>query len=94
MIRSAMLAASAVLLLGAAGAQAMPLDTALATGNDAALIQVRQGCGFGAHQGPYGGCRLNRGPRGRIRAMMGRAPRGCRPGTHPSGRGFCVRNGY
>lgn len=90
---SAMLAAAA-LVFGTVGAQALPLDNALATGNDAALVQVRGGCGFGAHQGPYGGCRLNRGWRGHMRGAMGGAPMGCRPGTHPSGRGYCVRNFY
>ena len=89
------LIAGAALVLSVAGAQALPIDEAVVTGaGDASLIQVRGGCGFGAHRGPYGGCRLNRGPRGYMRGMMGGAPRGCRPGTHPSGRGYCVRNFY
>ena len=84
------IAAAAVSLMTVGAAEAMP--AASLGGNDAGLTLVRQGCGFGAHQGAYGGCRLNRGWRGHLRGSMGGAPRGCPPGTHPIGRGFCRRN--
>ena len=87
---SAIIVAAAVSFATMGAAEAMP---AAPLGNgDAGLTLVRQGCGFGAHQGVYGGCRLNRGWRGHLRGAMGRAPRGCPPGTHPTGRGFCRRN--
>lgn len=84
--------AAAAMMFAAGQAQAMPMSPAVDFGGDANLIQVRDGCGFGAHQGPAGGCRLNRGWRGHMRGSMGGAPRGCPPGTHPTGRGFCARN--
>ncbi len=85
--------AATALLFAAGGAEAMPAPSLSATG-DSGFILARQGCGFGAHQGYYGGCRLNHGWRGRMRGAMGGAPLGCRPGTHPRGRGYCVRNRY
>lgn len=86
-----LIAAVAIGLLTAGTAEAMP---AAPLANDGgAVTLVRDGCGFGAHQGRLGGCRLNRGWRGRMRGSMGGAPRGCPPGTHPTGRGFCRRNG-
>lgn len=56
------------------------------------VTQVRDRCGWGAHQGRFGGCRLNNGWRGRMRGAMGGAPLGCPPETHPTGRGFCRTN--
>lgn len=88
------MAVAATMVIFAAGeVQALPIAPPLQT-SDSGLIQVRDGCGFGAHQGRFGGCRLNRGPRGQMRRFFGGAPRGCPPGTHPTGRGFCRRYGY
>ncbi|MFG1480858.1 hypothetical protein V5F53_19695 [Xanthobacter sp. V4C-4] len=54
------------LLAGAAGAQALPLSplAAPAAGRAAAtpeapVVPVAQGCGWGWHRGPWGGCRPN-----------------------------------
>lgn len=84
-------AALSFMMVGAA--EAMPAAP-LAPTDGPAVTLVRGGCGFGAHRGMYGGCRLNRGWRGRLRGATGGAPRGCPPGTHPTGRGFCRRNVY
>ena len=73
--------------IGAAGA--MPLIQAVDNGADPArIIEVRGGCGFGEHRGGFGGCRINHGPRGRIRAATTGLPRGCPPGER---RGFYGR---
>ncbi len=80
---------TASIALFAGGAQAMPVTPL--SGGEAAVVLVRGGCGFGAHRGPYGGCRLNRGPRGAIRRAMTGAPRGCPPGLYRGPRGFCHR---
>ena len=82
------LIASATLLAGTA-AQALPVAP-LST-DQASITLVRGGCGFGEHRGPYGGCRLNRGPRGAIRRAISGAPRGCPPGLIRGPRGFCHR---
>ncbi|GJE40425.1 GCG_CRPN prefix-to-repeats domain-containing protein [Methylobacterium persicinum] len=80
--------ASTVLLMGGA-AQALPV--APLSGGEASITLVRGGCGFGEHRGPYGGCRLNRGPRGAIRRAISGAPRGCPPGMIRGPRGYCHR---
>lgn len=79
------------LVLGTMGAaSAMPLITALDNGTDGAqIIEVRGGCGFGEHRGPYGGCRINYGPRGQIRAAITGLPGGCPPGRHRGPYGGC-----
>lgn len=78
------------LVLGTAGAaSAMPLIQAVDNSLDGArIIEVRGGCGFGEHRGFFGGCRINHGPRGRIRAATTGLPGGCPPGRH---RGFYGR---
>lgn len=83
---------AAVFALGTIGAaSAMPLiQQAVADGSDGArIIEVRGGCGFGEHRGPYAGCRINHGPRGRIRAATTGLPRGCPPGRHRGPYGGC-----
>ncbi len=70
---------AASVALFASGAQAMPV--APLTGGDAAVTLVRGGCGFGARRGAYGGCRLNRGPRGAIRRAITGAPAAARPAS-------------
>lgn len=82
--RTVFVAAAALVAAGAA--QAAPIGPAPIDGGGAPVIQVRGGCGFGAHRGPYGGCRVNNGPRGAVRRMMGPPPRGCPPGMF---RGRC-----
>lgn len=72
----------------ATGAAAMTATPLLDTGDGAQVIQVRGGCGFGEHRGPFLGCRINHGPRGRIRAATTGLPRGCPPGER---RGFYGR---
>lgn len=79
---------SAAMLAGGA-AQALPI--APLSNGDASITLVRGGCGFGEHRGAYGGCRLNRGPRGAIRRAISGAPRGCPPGLIRGPRGFCHR---
>ena len=82
--------ASALLQLSAGGAGATPFAASLVTnGADAQIIQVAGGCGFGEHRGPYGGCRINPGPRGRIRASVTGLPLGCPPGLHRGPYGHC-----
>lgn len=82
------LALAAALVASAAGAA--PLVPALDDGSGGAtVILVRGGCGFGEHRGPFGGCRINDGPRGRIRAAVTGLPRGCRPGKHRAPNGLC-----
>jgi hypothetical protein len=44
------------ILSGIAAAQAMPVAP-LQQGENAQIIQVFGGCGYGWHRGPYGGCR-------------------------------------
>lgn len=73
---------------GAAGAVPLAPTPGAAAHDGAELIQVRGGCGFGEHRGPFGGCRINHGPRGRIRAATTGLPGGCPPGMH---RGFYGR---
>lgn len=83
--------ASALILLSASAASALPLaSTPLATtGGTAEIVQVRGGCGFGEHRGPLAGCRINNGPRGRFRAAVTGLPRGCPPGRHRGPLGGC-----
>lgn len=81
------IAAATIALLAGGEAQAMPMPQ-LNVATDSGVILARAGCGFGAHRGPYGGCRLNRGPRGAMRQMMTGAPRGCPPGRYRV-RGIC-----
>jgi hypothetical protein len=47
---------ASVALTGFGEAQAMPIAP-LAQDQNAAVIQVFGGCGYGWHRGPYGGCR-------------------------------------
>lgn len=82
-----MIAAASVMLLAGGAAQAAPLAPAPLSG-DAAITLVRGGCGFGAHRGPFGGCRLNNGPRGDMRRALTGAPGGCPPGRYRI-RGIC-----
>lgn len=80
---------AAALSLGAAGAvQAMPIAAAPLVTPAAPTVLVLGGCGFGEHRGFFGGCRLNRGPRGFIRRRLTGAPRGCPPGRTRI-RGIC-----
>ncbi len=82
--------ASALLLLSASAAGAAPFAAVpLDTGADAQILHVRGGCGFGEHRGPFAGCRINRGPRGRIRAEVTGLPRGCPPGLRRGLYGRC-----
>ncbi|MDP4025092.1 hypothetical protein Q8W71_20900 [Methylobacterium sp. NEAU 140] len=85
----AMMLAAAVTLGAGGAAQALPV--APLSGGDASIVLARGGCGFGAHRGPFGGCRLNRGPRGAMRRAITGAPRGCPPGLYRGPRGFCHR---
>lgn len=80
--------AAAAMLLTAGAANALPLAAAPATG-DAPVVLAAQGCGFGAHRGALGGCRLNPGPRGRMRRAITGAPRGCPPRMYRGPRGVC-----
>lgn len=91
-MRLSSLIAAGLLFAGATGAAAMPAAPLSSGGNG--LTLVRGGCGWGAHRGIYGGCRLNPGWRGHMRGAMGGAPLGCPPGTHPTGGGYCRRNGH
>ncbi len=84
---TSLIVAAAAALFATGSAQALPV-TPLSSG-ESAIVQVRGGCGFGAHRGPFGGCRLNRGPRGAIRRALTGAPRGCPPGLYRGPRGFC-----
>ena len=79
------------LVLGTAGAaSAMPLIPAVDDGSGGAqIVEVRGGCGFGEHRGPFAGCRINHGPRGRIRAATTGLPGGCPPGRHRGPYGGC-----
>ncbi|WP_237481428.1 GCG_CRPN prefix-to-repeats domain-containing protein [Lichenibacterium dinghuense] len=70
--------AAAIGLGGVSGAEALPIAAMPAAA--ASTVLVRGGCGYGEHRGFYGGCRLNRGPRGFIRRLETGAPRGCPPG--------------
>lgn len=81
-----LIAAAAVTLCVVGSANAMPIAPAVVGASPA--IQVRGGCGYGEHRGFYGGCRLNRGPRGFIRRLETGAPRGCPPGRSRI-RGIC-----
>ena len=82
--------AAALTLATAGAASAMPLIQAVDNGTDQAqIIEVRGGCGFGEHRGPYGGCRINNGPRGAIRAATSGLPGGCPPGRHRGPYGGC-----
>lgn len=85
----ALIAVMSAAMLAASTAQALPV--APLSAGDASITLVRGGCGFGEHRGPYGGCRLNRGPRGAIRRAISGAPRGCPPGLIRGPRGFCHR---
>ncbi|MCJ2082671.1 GCG_CRPN prefix-to-repeats domain-containing protein [Methylobacterium sp. J-090] len=85
-----LIAGAAATLLVAGATQALPM-TAAGIGLDAPVVQVRGGCGFGAHRGVFGGCRLNRGPRGAIRGALTGAPRGCPPGLYRGPAGRCRR---
>lgn len=81
---------SSALLLAAGEAQALPSPFAPGLGpSDSPIVQVRGGCGFGAHRGPFGGCRLNRGPRGALRRALTGAPGGCPPGLYRGPYGGC-----
>ncbi len=80
-------AAAAVALLAIGEAQALPIAP-IGGGTEGGVILARGGCGFGAHRGPYDGCRLNRGPRGALRGAITGAPRGCPPGRYRVG-GLC-----
>ena len=84
-----MIVIASVAMLAGGAAQALPVAP-LTTG-DASITLVRGGCGFGEHRGRFGGCRLNRGPRGAIRRSITGAPRGCPPGMIRGPRGFCHR---
>ncbi|WP_409564278.1 hypothetical protein [Methylobacterium sp. J-076] len=84
-----MIAVTSTVLLMSGAAQALPV--APLSSGEASITLDRGGCGFGEHRGPYGGCRLNRGPRGAIRRAISGAPRGCPPGLIRSPRGFCHR---
>ncbi len=89
---ASMLAVAGVLLFAAGGVQAMPIAPApIASTDEAPLILARAGCGFGAHRGPFGGCRLNQGPRGAIRGAITGAPGGCPPGLYRGPYGGCRR---
>ena len=70
---------AAIVLSAASGAEAMPVASPSTVAGAAPLVRVVGGCGYGEHRGPLGGCRLNRGPRGFIRALRTGAPRGCPP---------------
>lgn len=72
-----LIAAAAVGLSMVGEASAMPITPSI--DSPSRMIQVRGGCGYGEHRGPFGGCRLNRGPRGFIRRLQTGAPRGCPP---------------
>jgi hypothetical protein len=82
------LTAAAALLFVAGAAEALPLAAAPVAG-DPPVVLAAQGCGFGAHRGAFGGCRLNRGPRGQIRRAITGAPRGCPPRMYRGPRGVC-----
>lgn len=82
---------AAAALFTATAVQAAPIaPLPLSSGADASVVLARGGCGFGEHRGPFGGCRLNRGPRGDIRRALTGAPRGCPPGLVRI-RGICRR---
>ena len=88
--QNTLLGLAAALMLGTTGAaSAMPLTPAPGSTPQAQIIEVRGGCGFGEHRGPYAGCRINHGPRGRIRAFQTGLPRGCPPGRHRGPYGGC-----
>ena len=76
--------AGIALLLAAGIAHAAPLSAPplIEAGVAVQVIPAADGCGFGEHRGPYGGCRINNGPRGAIRAELTGLPRGCPPGMH------------
>jgi hypothetical protein len=57
-------AAIAMVALSAIDAQALPMAPSMLSHQTDEVIQVRQGCGFGRHRGPRGGCRVNVGPSG------------------------------
>lgn len=84
-----MIVIASVAMLASGAAQALPVAS-LSSG-DTTIMLVRGGCGFGEHRGPFGGCQLNRGPRGAIRRAISGAPRGCPPGLIRGPRGFCHR---
>lgn len=83
-------AAAAFGLLTAGSVEAMPIAAAPVAQDSSSIVLARAGCGFGEHRGTFGGCRLNRGPRGKIRRAISGAPRGCPPGLHRV-RGICRR---
>lgn len=88
---SGMILGAAMALVVGGAAQAAPFAPAPLSNGDASVVLVREGCGFGAHRGAFGGCRLNRGPRGAIRRAITGAPRGCPPGLYRGPRGLCRR---
>ncbi|TXN79745.1 hypothetical protein FV234_19390 [Methylobacterium sp. WL8] len=85
-----LIVAASAALLAVGQAQALPIAPSPG-GLDAPIVLARGGCGFGAHRGPFGGCRLNRGPRGDIRRALTGAPRGCPPGLYRGPGGRCRR---
>ena len=85
-----LIVAASAALFAVGQAQALPMAPSPA-GIDAPIVLARAGCGFGAHRGPFGGCRLNRGPRGAIRRAVTGAPRGCPPGLYRGPAGRCRR---
>ncbi|WP_237480952.1 GCG_CRPN prefix-to-repeats domain-containing protein [Lichenibacterium dinghuense] len=87
-LKALFIAAAAAGLIAAGGAEAMPVAGLSSVEGAAPLVQVRGGCGFGEHRGLFGGCRLNRGWRGRLRYFRTGAPRGCPPGRTRI-RGIC-----
>lgn len=85
-----LIVAASATLFAVGQTQALPIAPG-PTGLDAPIVLARGGCGFGAHRGPFGGCRLNRGPRGDIRRALTGAPRGCPPGLYRGPGGRCRR---
>ena len=83
--------AAAMTMAGAVCAAPISTTPNMSSGDGAQIVLVAEGCGFGEHRGPYGGCRINHGPRGEIRAATTGLPRGCPPGMH---RGFYGRCHY
>lgn len=89
--RVSVLAAAAALAVVSFGtAEAGPrLVLPAAQPGETAIVQVAGGCGFGEHRGPYGGCRINHGPRGALRAAVTGLPGGCPPRMHRGPYGHC-----
>ncbi len=90
-VRGAILGAALALIAPSAQAAPIAATPLLDKGAPTEVVLVRGGCGFGEHRGPYGGCRINNGPRGALRAATTGLPRGCPPGMH---RGFYGRCRY